>query len=361
MQGQSGAEAAAPAGVKPAVSAAAGGLKGAGLVNPRADPAVPAGERMARLLALDNPVEKMTAFMDLLKSLGTNEERAAAMDTLMDGFDPRGRGRELSMLMHTWAMIDPEAAMTKAATIKDWPGSYASYMGLQAWAQRDPQSAVAWAHEHGEGEKGEDGKPNEDGNHLMVGVIAGLVKGNLDQAALLAQNEPRSRARGEMMDKVLDGYFKQRSPEAARDWVTGLPEGAFRDGITRRLTSRLADQDVKSTAQWVENLPAGAARGGAMTEVIDRWSEKNPNEAGTWLGKFPSSPETDDPRQSFAWNIREKDPESALAWAGTLSDEKRQTRLTIDLVRDWMKRDAAGAKTWLESSKLPQDFRARGC
>ena len=202
----------------------------------------------------------------------------------------------------------------------------------------DAQSAVAWAQEHGKKTAfDKEGKPAEEGNQYLVGVISGLAQTSLDQAARLAQDEPRSRARGEMMDKVLDAYFKQRSPEAARDWVAGLPEGTFRDGIMRRVV-----------------------RGGAMAEVIDRWSEKNPNEAGTWLGKFPASPEADDPRQSFAWNIRDKDPESALAWARTLSDEKRQTKLTYDLVRNWMKRDSNGAKTWIQNNNaLTPELRAK--
>ena len=305
-------------------------------------------ERIKAVFALDDPTEKMTAFMELLPTLKTNEEFQAAMGAMMENFDPRGQGRELSMMMTEWAKRDPLSAVTAAAKMKDWSGKYAASAALQTWVKADPQAAKNWALENGKEAN------KDDGNFYMVSVISGLAKTDLNTAAAWAQEQPRSRARGDMMEKLLDNFTKQRGTSAATEWAAGLEEGAFKDGVTRRLADRLSEKDPTQAATWIAGLPSGEPKVGAMSELMDNWSHKDPNAAATWLKNYQPSPETDEPRQTFAWNIRENDPESALAWAGTISDQKRRDRAMVDLVRDWKKRDQKGAADYMVKNKWPE-------
>lgn len=304
-------------------------------------------ERVTALLELDDPMERMSGFIDFIKSLEGNENFAEAAKLMMENFDGRGRGRELSMLMTEWAKLDPKAALASMDKVGDWTGKYASSTVLSTWAKADPMSAKAWAIE-----KGKDGNA-EEGNWYMVGVISGLAKKDLDLAATWAQEQPRSKARGEMMDKLVESFTKQRGLQAAQEYVTGLEAGPFRDGLTRKVAGKLIEKDPTLAAGWITGLPSGEAKSGAMADLVNRWSDQDPDATGNWLRNYPTSKETDDPRQTFAWNIREKDPESAIAWAGTISDQKRRDKMLVDLVRDWSKRDKQGAQAYMVRNKWP--------
>ena len=308
-----------------------------------------ASRSITSIMDMDDPVDRMAAFLDHVRSLHSNEEFEKAALELTENFDPRGRGRELGILMATWAKSDPTAALTAASErFAEWPGRMATGTVLATWSKTDPTSAKAWALEKGAK------LPTDDGNWYLTSVIAGLATKDLSLAATWAQEQPRSKARGEMIDKLLDAFGKQRGLPAAQEWLTGLDAGPFRDGATRRLAARLSDKDPITTATWITSLPAGDGKSGAMSELISRWSEKDPNAAGLWLKDFAPSKETDDPRTAFAWNIREKDPESAIAWAGTISDQARRDKTLVDLVRDWNKRDAKGAQDYMLRNQWPE-------
>jgi hypothetical protein len=302
------------------------------------------------IMDMEDPVEKMAAFLDLVRSCHTNEDFENATLALTENFDPRGRGRELSLLMTAWAKLDPKAALAMAdSKLTGRWGSMPTGTVLQTWSKTDPNAAKAWALEKGSKFS------EEDGNSYMTSVISGLAGKDLALAATWAQEQPRSKARGDMMDKLLDAFTKQRGTQATEEWAASLPEGPFRDGSIRRLAARMSEKDPVATAQWINRLPVGEAKYGAMSELIGQWSAKDPNAAGLWLKNIAPSAETDDPRTTFAWNIREQDPESAIAWAGTISDQKRRDKILVELVRDWNKRDPQGAQDYMERNQWPEE------
>ncbi len=305
-------------------------------------------ERLLALLNLEDPTERMMAFAHLLPTLQSNEDFQSAVKTMMENVDPRGRGRELAILMTEWAKHDPEAALASLGKTPDGIGRYAASSALQTWVKNDPAAAKAWAIEHGKDLN------KDEGNWYMVGVISGLAKQDLNTAAAWAQEQPRSRARGDMLDKVIDAFTKQRGLDGLQEWASGLEAGPFRDGAIRRAADAMSEKDPTKTAAWIAALPTGDARVGAMSELMDNWSGKDPNAAGTWLKNYPPSPETDEPRETFARNIRERDPESAVAWASTISDQKRRDRAMLDLVKDWNKRDQKSAQAYMVGHHWPE-------
>ena len=341
-----------PGSLTPGASAAATASLDQTARDPAADQR-PIADRLKALADMENPIERMAGFLKLLDGLKTNEDMQAALEGMMDGFEPRGRGREFSMLMYQWGQRDPDAALASMKKLDDWRGRMGAYTVLSNWAQRNPEAAIAWAKQNGPTDP-----KNEDGNWFMLGAITGLVKTDPERAAMLALEQPKSRARGEMMDRLLDAYGK-KGATGAQDWVNTLPEGAFREGVTRRLASRIADKDPSSSVAFLEQQPAAPWKGEAFAEAVDRWADKDPNAAGTWLGKYPPSPETDDPRRAFALKIKDKDPESAMAWAGTVSNDKARTRLMMELARDWYKREPQAAQSFIDRNNWPEEFRRK--
>lgn len=308
--------------------------------------------RMKDILAMDDPQEKMEAYLDFIKGLKGDTQLTAAMDALTENFNGRERGREFSMLMNRWAKESPEVALGWTQKFTDWRRDWGASMALSTWAQSDPDKALSWAQAHPPENK-------EEGNWNMVGVVAGLAKQNPQRAMEVAQLMDRSRARGDAMDRVLDSYFKQSGSDAARDAVMALPPGPYKDGIMGRLAGRLADKDPASAAQWAANLPEGEAKPRVVTEVIDEWAGRDPNEAGTWLNGLPKTAEMDEPRERFAWKVQEKDPEAAIAWANTITDEKRRNETAYRLAREWMNREPESVQQWLGTSSLPEDMKGR--
>jgi hypothetical protein len=298
----------------------------------------------------------MTDFLALLKTLDTNEARSAALAGLMENFNPRERARELNMLMSVWASADPEAALASVKDDKDWTGKMAASTVLAKWVGTNPDAAIAWATENGK-----EANATDNGNFYMAGLIGGLAKTDLDRAALLAQTGMnRSRARGEAMERVLDQYQAQRSPEATQQWAASLETGPFNDGVLKSLAGRMASKDGPSAAAWATSLPETENKPQVLAEIVDRWSRDQPNEAGAWLNQFPVSTATDSPRETFAWQVQKKDPEAAMAWAGTITDEKRRERTTSELIKTWAQREPEAARQWVDgNANLSEQVKTR--
>ncbi|MES2468773.1 MAG: hypothetical protein V4675_15830 [Verrucomicrobiota bacterium] len=314
-----------------------------------------ASARLKTIFENEDPVTRMTDFLAFLKTLDSNESRAAALGTLMENFNPRERARELNMLMSDWAGADPVAALASVKDNKDWTGSMAASTVLSKWVQTNPDAAIAWATENGK-----EANDTENGNFYMVGLLGTLAKTDLDRAVQLAQTGMnRSRARGEVMDRILDQYLSQRSPEAAQTWVGSLGQGPFKEGVIGRLASRLADKDAPAAAAWATALPDSEAKPRAMAEIVQRWSRADPNEAGAWLNRFPASAATDDPRETFAMQVQKKDPEAAIAWAGTITDERRRERATSEVVKSWSEREPDLARQWVDSNNVSERIKRR--
>ena len=314
-----------------------------------------ASARLKTIFENEDPVTRMTDFLAFLKTLDNNESRAAALGTMMENFNPRERARDLNMLMSEWAGADPVAALASVKDNKDWTGNMAASTVLSKWVQSNPDAAIAWATENGK-----EANDTENGNFYMVGLLGTLAKTDLDRAVQLAQTGMnRSRARGEVMERVLDQFLAQRSPEAAQAWVGSLGQGPFKDGVIGRLASRLADKDAPAAAAWATALPDSEAKPRVMAEIVERWSRADPNEAGAWLNQFPASAATDDPRETFAMQVQKKDPEAAIAWAGTITDERRRERATIEVVKSWSEREPGLARQWVDSNNVSERIKRR--
>lgn len=309
--------------------------------------------RMKDVLALDDPLARMEAFLDMVRGVQGDEQIAAAMDALTEGnYNNRERGREFGMLMTRWAKESPEKALAWTQQFDDWRKQWGAGTALSVWAEANPDAAIQWANNHPPEKK-------EDGNYHMVAAIAGIAKHNLDRASELAQTMEQGNARGRAMDRILDGFFKERGEEAAKSAVMALDEGVYKNGILQRLAGRLADKDAKSAAAWAATLPPGEARPRVVTEVIDEWAENNPNDAGNWLNGMPRTAEMDGPRERFAMKVQEHDPEAAIAWASTITDERMRRNTSMRVVREWMNREPENARAWVSTSGLPDDMKTR--
>ncbi len=61
---------------------------------------------------------------------------------------------------------------------------------------------------------------------------------------------------------------------------------------------------------------------------------------------------------SYSFTTAETDPAAATAWAATIVDEGKRASTLRRTIRQWLERDPAAARTWVEGSSLGEKEKA---
>jgi hypothetical protein len=143
----------------------------------------------------------------------------------------------------------------------------------------------------------------------------------------------------------------------ATAWVQAFPDPELRNRSYSGLAAQLAITDPKSAASWLSTLPQDAMAGAADI-VASMWAQADPAAAGQWVGGL-SGGMRDSAVSSYSSTIAETDPAAAMAWAVTVSDLTKRQSATRQAMRQWLARDTAAARSWLQSSSLGEEEKAR--
>jgi hypothetical protein len=289
-------------------------------------------EHLKNLLKVDDEAVRMLGFLRLLEALNNPDDIKAALELIAKEGNGRFRVTEQSMLLQKWAQIDPKAAAAFASTQRDFSRFTGMNAVLRTWLKSNPEDAIAWAEQNGlqnqEGNQNNRGAGRggpEDGNWAIATLMGPLAQQNLERAMELAKNQPDSRARGRMIDNVVDEMLAQRGMDAAKNAMLDLPDDAFRASMAGRLVEKMmANADPKDVAAQAWNFPSGETRERAMSEVIRRIADKDPVAAATLLQQFGNSPDLDSPKRDLAFASAGKDPEGSIIWAQSITDKKQQ-------------------------------------
>ena len=327
-----------------------------------------------------NPVERMSSFMAALAMMGPDDFEPA-LDALREDLQSRENQREIGLLLYAWAEMDGASALGYLDELELGREGWSLYSSaLSAWGGSDPVAAEQWALEKHAGKEGND-------NWHMLGVIRGVVKDDVFNAARIAQEIGFGRARGEALGVVVDELFRQ-GDEVAMQWIESMgdEDERFLSGAASRVASEIARKDPAAAGDWVVGLnvpdkeravgsvayewgrksPEEAAawaagleepelRSRGMSSVVETWARRDVNAVGTWLGNQPASPELDAPVRSYAFMVRERDPGAAIAWANTITDEKVRGETVQRIGGEWLRRNPDEAKAFLqEQESLPE-------
>jgi hypothetical protein len=305
----------------------------------------------------------MSAFTETLKNPTSGNLAAAieAYEALPGGF---GRASELKMLTYAWAEVDPEGAL---AWMKK-QGGHERRIGfgtiLDVWARSDSEAAVVWAKENFEGEE----------NPYFIGIVNGMADTNPAGATELMMSLPYGRVRGAAASMLMEkqwnkgedvalrwvdtlekgtlkdyvvgrvaGKIAREDLSRAATWAEGMPEGGERKRAVETVAGLWGDHDFSAAAEWVGGLPSGESRSEGMREVVREWAGKDPTAAAEWLNQYPASAEMDRPVEAFVRAVAQKDPQNALTWAESISDEKRRDEVVKDVNRVIERQQAAAA------------------
>jgi hypothetical protein len=290
-------------------------------------------EHLKTLLKVDDEAVRMLGFLRLLEALTDPDDIKKALELISKENGGRFRITETSMLLQKWAQMDPKAAAAYASAQRDFSRFVGMNAVLRTWLKSNPDEAIAWAEQNGvqqnqngdQGNRGQGRGGPDDGNWAIATLIGPLAQQDLDRAMELAKSQTESRARGRMIDTLVDEMLAQRGMDAARNTLTDLPDNAFRAGMAGRIVEKmLENSDPKDVVKLAWNFPSGETRERAMSEAIRRIADDDPVAAANFVKDFGNSPDLDSSKARLAFQIAGKDAEGAIIWAQSITDPKQQ-------------------------------------
>ncbi|MEK7951991.1 hypothetical protein WKV53_15860 [Luteolibacter sp. Y139] len=308
--------------------------------------------------------QRLLAFLDRLPA----DQFAGVYDELRNSPSAELRGAERSLILQAWAERDPNSAVAflQQGNANDWERETA----LSTWAANDPQAAFAWAAT----------APDEgDVNNWLLGATRGIAASDpLLARDYLAQLEGRTRdeAINAMKPYVTqfgfdysaswlsgltdDNLRNQASRDLARDmarldpaqagqWNAAITDVNTRRDVSETVSDAWARQDLASARTWVEHLPEDT-RTEAAEGVARQFARQDPAAAGQWLASLGKNPDLDGARQVYIEESFRSSPESSLNFVSQLSDQNRKQGYYWRYLNDWMRRDEPAARQWMASN-----------
>lgn len=272
---------------------------------------------------------------------------------------------------------DPAAIADALVTVPGIPDrqSAIGYI-LFSWGAEKPDAALAWLN-------------SLTDRHLRTVLLeraARITYTNNPERSLplaLAMSEGSNRTK-----RITDllGQWAQNDPSAALAWINAHDEpgvAAASASVQASLLGTIArDEPATALAEW-QALPAGPVKDAALTPIAQAWSQSDPGAALQWLAEQETARGIHSSHDALIYAWAQKDPLAALRWAETghqndqrrdylralagNSQQKAPRAATADLysklqdpalrteilsahVSEWLSKDPAAARAWLEKS-----------
>jgi len=319
--------------------------------------------------------QRLLAFLDRLPS----DQFASVYDEFRNSPGANLRGSERSLILQAWAERDPLTALSflQEKGAEDWERETA----VATWAANDPQAAFAWAGS---------AKDEGDVNNWLLGATRVIAATNPELARdFIGQLEGRTR------DQALDAvkpYVLQYGFEYATAWIGGVEDEGVRNRASREMARDLANldpaqagrwnaamtdvetrRDVSETVadrwaradlpaarEWVEGLPEDT-KSEAAEGIARRYAREDPAAAARWLTSLGSNPDLDGARRILIEESFRSSPQTSLEYVSSISDVRAQEGYYQRFLGGWMRQDEAAARQWLNSNAqaLPERVVAR--
>jgi hypothetical protein len=344
--------------------------------------AAPAADGVERAVAaaLEEPdvLRRTAALGSLLAELppAALEDVLAGLDEApaLDAGDP-----ELALVATWWARFDPQEALRW--TQRDWRAGHGSVVSavFRAWGHHDPRAAIAAAEQWRFKMQSETGVQK-----AMVGWQESGAPGLVEYVEGIDDVEQRQLAAEVLARRIVT----ERGAEGAMAWVEALEDPGFRNVMTVRVASSVAQIDPEIAAHWAEPQIVAAERPtGLPRRVGTRWIRSDPEAAFAWLAGLPAGRDRDDGvTESFRdWIRHDRDaaiawiegrelepwsepafgvyamaisvqrPEDGLAVVQRFEDVELRDMSTTVLLRRWLNADPEAAEAWIASAELSED------
>ena len=309
-----------------------------------------------------------TAALEKASALHTHETRKDAIAATIDGADPSAAGALASSVaalpnetlegsaktnlfnqaVQKWSEVDPPAAARLLSETKLGGMGFtaAFYSVAQNWATRDPAAALAWAQEQ---------RQIPFGMSPVNGVVQGWWKKDPAAAEAFALAQIGTPLGKQLISNMASQMAMQDRAKATA-WVNQIPDQDLRRQAYSMVGAQLALSDPQAAGEWALTLPPEAVPE-AVGSIASMWAQSDPAAAAHWLESL-SGGARDSAVTSYSFVTAETDPAAATAWAATIADESKRASALRLTIRQWLERDAAAARAWVEGSSLGEKEKA---
>jgi hypothetical protein len=319
--------------------------------------------------------QRLLAFLDRLPS----DQFAGVYEEFRNSPGANLRGSERSLILQAWAERDPLSALSfiQEKGGEDWERETA----VATWAANDPQAAFAWA---------STAEDEGDVNNWLLGATRGIAATDPELARdFLGQLEGRTRSQA--LDAVTpyvmqygfdyatswiagvgdEGVRNRAAREMARDlanldpaqagqWNAAMTDVETRRDISETVADRWARADLPAAREWVESLPEDT-KSEAAEGIARRYAREDPAAAAQWLTGLGNNPDLDGARRILIEESFRNSPQTSLEFVSSISDVRAQEGYYQRYLGGWMRQDEAAARQWLNSNAqaLPERVVAR--
>lgn len=299
----------------------------------------------------------------------TAETRQSALGAILGAADPAAAGALASsiaglpnealpagtktmlfeMAVEKWSEVDPAAAARLLSEKQLGGATFTSaYFSVALnWAAQDPAAALAWAQAQ---------RQVPFGLSPVNGAVLGWWKKDPAGAEAFTLAQLGTPLGKELISSMVSQMASQDRAKATA-WVSQLPDKDLRNQGYTMLASQFSFSDPEAAAAWAVTLPAEAVPG-AVGTVASMWARSDPAGAARWMEGLSGSAR-DNALSSYSSTTAETDPATATAWAAAIGDEAKRTKALQRTTRQWLERDPAAARAWIEGSSLGDEEKAR--
>lgn len=206
------------------------------------------------------------------------QDFAGAVRALHSGRDAETRSRLGLQLI---SLLAAENVSLAAATAEALPPGLAQTSALElvgrAWAQTNPDAALAWA------------MTLQEVNSALAArraVTSERVRTEPHAVLDRIQSLPTSQARDDSL-VLAAGAWARLNPDEALAWLETLPEGEQRQRLTSSVGFEIAQTDPRRAMSLAERLPAGRDRWLLVSAIGQTWVAMDPKAAFSWAQELP--------------------------------------------------------------------------
>jgi len=358
------------------------------------DGSAPVGEARAEFvraaLADPDPIARTLGLSAALRNF-SEEDIEGVVSAFESAFASAGPDAQaLALLSEAWAPLGPRRAYER---IESWPSEQrepARLALLQAWARREPRTALqvaedvedleGWATYAAYTGWAESGDP-EMWDFVMTVPISmarenasiPMMKALIGRGGFEALLERVEALPSAAPDRFKLGAFRtaaslvaDHDPQRALAFAMLHNEGPHGRGLLRRVAVRWARANAPLAMSALVDLPIGSERDWALREAYRTWLRSDRPVAMAWMGDSPPT----DPRlrplldlQTMALaNSDRGDPDAsiarAVAWSEGIQDSEKRREAMVKLGVKYLDHAPAAARPWLEAHGVIDDVMA---
>jgi len=298
-----------------------------------------------------------------------------SIGTVPNPWNAASTDAELLGLARVMLTRSPQAALDWAQSCEDPElRRRLSLAVAQAWGEKDPASAVAWALGQKEDTLAAD----------LKAVLAGAVRQPVVAVEigrnLLAQNSVYAGTYGAALVVALDAdeqfltavQFANKAPAdfredwtaaAARAWAQREPREALaaldaivdeplRDPIFRAVVQGWPAAQPADLANYALSLPTGEQRAYALDQVMFKWSRQDPAGLANWLANIPRGVNYDAGAFFIVTEAKPTNlsPATAMSWAESIGDHDMRLSSFEQVLAQWGQADPMAARNYVQQA-----------